>query len=98
MWLRLPACDFWGHRLEALSLPTFFRRDSVISRSGTRKSSDANVLAVTPGFDFAQRSAGFSEVFRLPLRKMWVMTRARSLCHLILTRLAGCGDYAIAVC
>ena len=36
----------------------------MISRSGTRKSSDAKVLAVKQGFDFDQRSAGFSEVFR----------------------------------
>ncbi len=35
--------------------PHFFGRESVISRSGTRKSSDANVLALTQGFDFAQR-------------------------------------------
>jgi hypothetical protein len=33
----------------------FLGRESVISRSGTRKSSDANLLAVTQGFDFAQR-------------------------------------------
>ena len=44
----------------------------MISRSGTRKSSDANVLAAKQGFDFAQRPAGLSEVFRLPLRKMGV--------------------------
>ncbi len=55
-----------------------FVGNSMISRSGTRKSSDANVLAVKQGFDFAQRSAGFSEVFRLPLRKMWVTTRVES--------------------
>ena len=44
------------------------------ARSGTRKSSDANVLAGKQGFDFAPRSAGFPEVFRLPLRKLWVTT------------------------
>ncbi len=44
---------------QALSLPTFFRRDSLISRSGTRKSSDANVLAVKQSFHVAQQSAGF---------------------------------------
>ena len=49
--------------------PHYFGRDSVISGSGTRKSSDANVLAVKQGFNFAQRSVGCSEVFRLPLRK-----------------------------
>ncbi len=55
----------------------------MISRSGTRKSSDANVLAVKQGFDFraavrrffgslptSATKDGFSEVFRLPLRKM----------------------------
>ncbi len=46
------------------------KSSDMISRSGTRKSSDANVLAVKQGFDVAQRAAGFSEVFRLPLRKM----------------------------
>ncbi len=63
----------------------------MISHSGTRKSSDANVLAVKQGFDCTQPSAGFSdvfrlplrkifsEVFRLPLRKMWVTTRPEGL-------------------
>ncbi len=51
----------------------------MISRSGTRKSSDANVLAVKQGFDFAQRPTGLLEVFRLPLRMMWVMTRVSTL-------------------
>ncbi len=32
------------------------------------------MLAVKQGCDFAQRQAGCSEVFRLPLQKMWVMT------------------------
>ncbi len=50
----------------------------MISRSGTRKSSDANELAVKQGFDFAQRSAGFSEVFRLPLRKIVTSQRIRT--------------------
>ena len=49
-WLRLIATGFYP-----CLYPAFFGRDSVISRSGTRKSSDANVLAVTQGFDFAQR-------------------------------------------
>ncbi len=48
----------------------------MISGSGTRKSSDANVLAVKRGFDFARRSAGFSEVFRLPLPKMPVFRKS----------------------
>ncbi len=48
----------------------------MISRSGTRKSSDANMLAVKQGFDFAQRSTGLSEVFRLPLRKMPVYRKS----------------------
>ncbi len=46
------------------------KSSDMISRSVTRKSSDANMLAVSKIFDFAQWSAGFSEVFRLPLRKM----------------------------
>ncbi len=52
---------------------------SMICRSGTRKSSDANVLAVKQGFDFAQRSAGLKEVFRLPLRIFWVKPRPTAL-------------------
>ncbi len=54
----------------ACHYPHFFGRDRVISRSGTRKSSDANVLAVKQGFYFALRQAGCPEVFRLPLQKM----------------------------
>ncbi len=63
-----PGCPQRGQRTRVIT-HIFSDCASMISRSGTRKSFDANMLAVKQGFDFAQRSAGFSEVFRLPLRK-----------------------------